>query len=167
MNPVPIDVKQKGQMWLLPPYSWTHRKIANELGVSPSVVSRWRNELVEEGRLEEADNKSSSEGFSPEERFFVVLETATMSERELAEYCRHKGLFVDEVKSWKTLSIQAHAPKSDKNEYKENKELRAEKRKVKALEKELARKDKALAETAALLILREKFKALRENSEED
>ena len=65
------------------------------------------------------------------------------------------------------MSIQAHAPKSDKNEYKENKELRAEKRKVKALEKELARKDKALAETAALLILREKFKALRENSEED
>lgn len=167
MNPVPIDVKQKGQMWLLPPYSWTHRKIANELGVSPSVVSRWRNELVEEGRLDESENKSNNGELSPEERFFVVLETATMSERELAEYCRHKGLFVDEVKSWKTLSIQAHAPKPDKSEYKENKELRAEKRKVKALEKELARKDKALAETAALLILREKFKALRENSEED
>ncbi|EKO3563536.1 hypothetical protein HJA72_004326 [Vibrio fluvialis] len=51
--------------------------------------------------------------------------------------------------------------------HKENKLLRDERRKVKALEKELARKDKALAETAALLVLREKFNALWEINEED
>ncbi len=36
-NPVPIDVKTKGQTWLLPPYNWSHRRIAKELDVSPSV----------------------------------------------------------------------------------------------------------------------------------
>lgn len=46
-NPVPIDVKTKGQTWLLPPYNWSHRRIAKELDVSPSVVSKWGNELVE------------------------------------------------------------------------------------------------------------------------
>ncbi len=50
-NPVPIDVKTKGQTWLLPPYNWSHRRIAKELDVSPSVVSKWRNELVESGLL--------------------------------------------------------------------------------------------------------------------
>ena len=38
-NPVPIDVKTKGQTWLLPPYNWSHRRIAKELDVSPSVVA--------------------------------------------------------------------------------------------------------------------------------
>ncbi|MEQ5664744.1 hypothetical protein ABN324_03485 [Providencia alcalifaciens] len=37
-NPVPIDVKTKGQTWLLIPYNWAHRRIAKELDVSPSVV---------------------------------------------------------------------------------------------------------------------------------
>ena len=90
-----------------------------------------------------------------------------MSERELAEYCRSKGLFVDDVKAWRALSIKAQSATSTSMSHKENKQLREERRKVRALEKELARKEKALAETAALLVLREKFNALWETNEED
>ncbi|EPN8460862.1 IS3 family transposase [Vibrio cidicii] len=157
-NPVPIDVKTKGQTWLLPPYNWSHRRIAKELDVSPSVVSKWRNELVESGQLStEPPLENTTTDYSAEQRFFIVIETATMSERELAEYCRSKGLFVDDVKTWRALSIKAQSTTSASMSHKENKLLRDERRKVKALEKELARKDKALAETAALLVLREKF----------
>nr|WP_071985177.1 helix-turn-helix domain-containing protein [Candidatus Regiella insecticola] len=46
-NPVPINIKQKGLLWLQPPYNWSHRQIAKKLDVSPSVVSRWRNELID------------------------------------------------------------------------------------------------------------------------
>jgi hypothetical protein len=49
----------------------------------------------------------------------------------------------------------------------QHKEARDDKKRIKQLEKELLRKDKALSETAALLVLREKFNALREESEED
>ncbi|MEZ9361404.1 helix-turn-helix domain-containing protein [Vibrio cyclitrophicus] len=90
-NPVPIDVKTKGQTWLLPPYNWSHRRIAKELDVSPSVVSKWRNELVESGLLSTEPPLESTTDYSAEQRFFIVIETATMSERELAEYCRSKG----------------------------------------------------------------------------
>lgn len=167
-NPVPIDVKTKGQTWLLPPYNWSHRRIAKELEVSPSVVSKWRNELVESGLLStESSSENTTTDYSAEQRFFIVIETATMSERELAEYCRAKGLFVDDVKAWRALSIKAQNTTSALVSHKENKQLREERRKVKALEKELARKEKALAETAALLVLREKFNALWETSEED
>jgi transposase-like protein len=51
VDSVPIDVKTKGQTWLLTPYNWSHRRIAKKLDVSPSVVSKWRNELVESGLL--------------------------------------------------------------------------------------------------------------------
>ena len=166
-NPVPIDVKTKGQTWLLPPYNWSHRRIAKELDVSPSVVYKWRNELVESGLLSTEPPLENTTDYSAEQRFFIVIETATMSERELAEYCRSKGLFVDDVKAWRALSIKAQSATSTSMSHKENKQLREERRKVRALEKELARKEKALAETAALLVLREKFNALRETNEED
>ncbi|WP_242452185.1 hypothetical protein [Providencia rettgeri] len=167
-NPVPIDVKTKGQTWLLPPYNWFHRRIAKELDVSPSVVSKWRTELVESGLLPtELPLENVIADFSAEQIFFIVIETATMSERELAEYCRFKGVFVDIVKAWRALSIKAQSATSTSVSHKENKQLREERRKVKALEKELALKEKALAETPALLVFREKFNALRETSEED
>ncbi|EOY9177660.1 transposase [Proteus mirabilis] len=111
--------------------------------------------------------ENATADFSAEQRFFIVIETATMSERELAEYCRSKGVFVDDVKAWRALSIKAQSAISTSVSHKENKLLHEEGRKIKALEKELARKEKALAETAALLVLREKFNALRETSEED
>lgn len=111
--------------------------------------------------------ENATTDYSAEQRFFIVIETATMFERELAEYCRSKGLFVDDVKTWRALSIKAQSTTSASMSHKENKLLRDERRKVKALEKELARKDKALAETAALLVLREKFNALWEINEED
>lgn len=166
-NPVPIDVKTKGQTWLLPPYNWSHRRIAKELDVSPSVVSKWRNELVESGLLSTEPPLENTTDYSAEQRLYIVIETATMSERELAEYCRSKGLFVDDVKAWRALSIKAQSATSTSMSHKENKQLREERRKVRALEKELARKEKAFAETAALLVLREKFNALWETSEED
>jgi hypothetical protein len=132
------------------------------------VVSKWRNELVESGLLPtEPTLENTTTDYSAEQRFFIVIETATMSERELAEYCRSKGLFVDDVKAWRALSIKAQSATSTSISHKENKQLREERRKVKALEKELARKEKALAETAALLVLREKFNALWETNEED
>lgn len=131
------------------------------------MVSKWRNELVESGLLSTEPLLENTTDYSAEQRFFIVIETATMSERELAEYCRSKGLFVDDVKAWRALSIKAQSTTSASISHKENKQLREERRKVKALEKELARKEKALAETAALLVLREKFNALWETNEED
>lgn len=53
-----------------------------------------------------------------------MLETAMMSERELAEYCRSKGLFVGDVKAWRRLSIKAKSTTSASMSHKGNKQLR-------------------------------------------
>ncbi|HEM7146976.1 TPA: helix-turn-helix domain-containing protein, partial [Providencia stuartii] len=55
---------------LLPPYNWSHRRIAKELDVSPSVVSKWRNELVERGLLPtESPLENATADFSGAEVF--------------------------------------------------------------------------------------------------
>ncbi len=122
---------------------------------------------MQQGLLPENEKISSVDGneWTPERRFSVVIETATLSEMELADYCRRMGLFVEQVKEWRAISIQAHEMKMAESR-RADKELRKAKTRLRELEKELLRKDKALAEATALLMLREKFNALWDNSEE-
>lgn len=93
---------------------------------------------------------------SAEQRFSIVLETATFSEMQLSEYCREKGLYPEQVQHWKQACIDANSDES-KVSVKADKQ---DKKRIKELEKELHRKEKALAETAALLVLRKKFNAV-------
>jgi len=162
---IDIKTKEQGRIWLLPPYNYSLRRIANELSIGAATVSKWRKELISEDLLKE-DVKQKIENFTAEQIFSFVIETSMMTEHELAEYCRGKGLYVEKVKEWRTISVQAHQPKAE-NKYKQDSIRRSDKKKIKALEKELARKNQALAETAALLVLREKFNALWETNEED
>lgn len=136
-----VEVREQGRVWLLPPYSYSVRRIADKLNVGNGH-------------------------YSAEQIFSFVIETATMSEHELSAYCWEKGLYVEQVKKWRAASIQAHQPKKE-SKHKQDSIRRADRKRIKELEKELARKDKALAETAALWVFRKKFNALWENDEED
>jgi hypothetical protein len=162
---IDIKTKEQARIWLLPPYNYSLRRIANDLGVGAATVSKWRSELVLNGLLKD-DIESHNEVYTAEQIFSFVIDTSTMTELELAGYCRSKGLYVEKVKEWKTISVEAHHPKAE-NKHKQDSLRRSDKKKIKALEKELARKNQALAETAALLVLREKFNALWETNEED
>ncbi|OPJ23801.1 transposase [Escherichia coli] len=109
-QPIPSELKEKGLIWLLPPYCWSHRQIARKLKISASVVSKWRCELVEQGLLPENEKITSVdvEDWTPERRFSVVLETATWSATECADYCRRNGLFVDHDKYSLPISLHDH-----------------------------------------------------------
>lgn len=113
---------------------------------------------MEQGLLPENEKITSVdvEDWTPERRFSVVLETVTLSKMELADYCRRMGLFVEQVKEWRAISIQAHEKKLTEN-IRTDRALRDAKNKLRELEKELKRKDKALAEAAAPGILETKL----------
>jgi transposase len=87
------------------------------------------------------------------------METAQLSEVELAEYCRNKGLFVEQVTAWKDACMQANGGVAQQATRLQQ-ELRQKDKELKKLEKELRRKEAALAETAALLVLRKKADAI-------
>jgi len=88
-----------------------------------------------------------------------VLETATMNEAEIAEYCRKKGLYVDQIAVWKQACVQANAVTQEQEKASRASSFK-DKREIQSLKKQLRRKDRALAETAALLVLRKKADAI-------
>ena len=108
----------------------------------------------------------TSTAWSAEARFSAIVETATMNEMELGAYCREKGLYPDQIKGWKTEVIASLTgiPVSNQQEKTHGK---GDKKRIHQLEKELRRKEKALAEAAALLILGKKLQAFYGEGSED
>lgn len=113
------------------------------------------------------EHDRSSENWSAQTKFAVVVETSSMSEIELSEYCRAKGLFPEQVKQWREISIQAHAEPGNFNDAASAQQNKAQRKQIKRLERDVLRKDKALAEAAALLILQKKVRALWGDNEDD
>jgi transposase-like protein len=89
-----------------------------------------------------------------------------MSELELGEYCREKGLYPEQMKQWKAEFISSLKGVSVSNEQ-EKTQGKDDKKRINHLEKELRRKEKALAEAAALLILGKKLQAFYGEGSED
>ncbi len=138
----------------------TVASLSEEFEVSKSAIYHWI-------RLRRGTNNTSSAAkWSSEDKFHIVVETSTLTEQELAGYCRKKGLFVEDVKAWRDQCIRANTsnlkdPKKLKDDLKEGEQ------RIKSLERELRRKEKALAETAALLVLRKKAQAIWGDPEEE
>jgi hypothetical protein len=83
-----------------------------------------------------------------------------MDEQALSAYCRHNGIFTHHLKQWRE-DFESGASSSPAHVT----ELRDLKSSHKNLQSELNRKEKALAEVAALLVLQKKFQALWEDQE--
>ncbi|MDP4830659.1 MAG: IS3 family transposase, partial [Cyanobium sp. MAG_04] len=106
-------------------------------------------------------SEKEPEGWSAADKFTLVLESAGLNATELSGYCRERGLFPEQVERWRQAAQDANAkPVLTMAEQKELEKLRAQdQREIKALKKELQRKEKAMAEMAALLVLRKKWEA--------
>lgn len=149
---------------LLPPESRLVNEVAQEQGIHPQTLYAWRKQAREKGHPVPG-NPSSSAQWSAEAKFAVVVETASFTEAELSQYCREKGLFPEQVREWKAECLRGF--KSSKVQQKqEHKQVQTVKKENKQLKRELRVKEKALAETAALLVLRKKLNALWEDDEE-
>ena len=99
----------------------------------------------------------SATALSSDDKFGVVLETARLNEHELGEYCRAKGLFVQQVQAWRQRCTAANATGPSRAE---QGPVREQAREIRQLRTALQRKDQALAEAAALLLLQKKVQAL-------
>lgn len=150
---------------MLPPNDISISKISREEGIPEATLHKWRNAARANGVAAPATD-SPAERWSTQDKFLIVLETAALSEIELAEYCRSKGLYVEEVQAWKDACLQANGGIA-KEASRLSRELKQKEKENRMLEKELQRKEKALAETAALLVLRKKADAIWGDLEED
>lgn len=143
---------------MMPPENQLASTIAKETGLSEATLYQWRKQARAKG-LAVPSGEQAVERWSTQDKFLIVMETAKLSEVELAEYCRSKGLYVEQVQTWRDACMQANGGVAQEAT-RLQKDVRDKDREIKRLERELRRKEAALAETAALLVLRKKANAI-------
>lgn len=149
---------------LLPPNNLTIAELSNQTGIPKTTLHSWKIKALKttnNNRNVDFDKKVMSSN----DKVHIIMETYSLSEYDLAQYCRKNGLYVNEVKKWRR-DIESSLDKEPQAVREVKEELMDEKKKCKRLEKELNRKEKALAEAAALLVLQKKFQALMEEKED-
>ena len=139
--------------------------LAEETGISTMTLYAWRKQARAAGAVVPGDGKNP-EGWSSQEKFRVVLESAALSEAELAEYCRRKGLYVEQIREWRAACEQANATAQERSRS-EREQAKAARKRIRELERERKRDKAALAEAAALLVLRKKAEAIWGKDEDD
>jgi transposase len=135
---------------LLPPESAKVGEVSREIGVSVQTLERWR---------EDAQSRPArGRAWTARARLEAVITTAAMDEAGKSAWCREHGAYPAELDQW---CASATAALADPEEARASPQAtRADKKRIKELERELLRKDRALAETAALLVLSKKVAAI-------
>ena len=142
--------KDKAVARLLPPESASLESVARDLSISAPTLERWRADALSRPARERAWPAAA--------RFEAGLVTAAMDEAGKSAWCRERGVYPQELEQWRQAATQALAEPEDARA--SHRETKADRRRIKELERELRRKDKALAETAALLVLSKKLEVI-------
>ncbi len=139
---------------LVPAESSAVEGVSRQVGVSGATLERWRVEVLAIASGEWPNG--GSQRWRAAARLEAVTATATMDEATRSAWCREQGLYPAELDAWKQGAIGGLGEPRAASAA----EARQDRRRVKELERELHRKDKALAETAALLVLSKKLSAV-------
>jgi transposase-like protein len=150
---------------MMPPENAPVSALARETGITEQTLYLWRRKAKGQGVVVPGDGKPP-DGWSSADKFAVVLETAALNTAELAEYCRRKGLYPEQIAAWRAACQAANANVAEQAREQRH-QSKDDKQRIRQLEKELQRKEKALAEAAALLMLRKKAQAIWGDKEDD
>ena len=135
---------------MLPPESAPLEAVAREIGVSADTLERWRSEALA--------NPARERSWTAAARLEAVITTAAMDEAARGAWCREHGVYPQQLQQWRENATQALAEPEEARASPQ--QTKHDRRRIKELERELRRKEKALAETAALLVLSKKIGAI-------
>lgn len=140
---------------VLPPESKSIRGISRQFGISEQTIRNWIKQK-KDGIFDSVGADKTPRLFSVKEKYQLLMESARMSDEDLGLFLRERGLHSEHLKLWDQELREMVTTKEDKKD----KKLKELIKRNRELEKELARKEKALAETAALLVLKKKLEIL-------
>jgi transposase len=153
-------LKEAMVLKLISPGAPSATSLAQEVGIHQSTLSRWVREYVKVGKEGGVMKARRPQDWTAEEKLNAVLKYEKLEEEQRGKYLREKGLHSAHIGRWKQELIEGL--KSSKSGKKDPRDKR-----IKELERELMRKDKALAETAALLVLKKKAQAIWGDREDE
>ena len=138
---------------LLPPESASVAEVAREIGVAEQTLERWLSDALSRPARERA--------WTAPARLEAVVATAAMDEAARGAWCREHGVYPQQLQQWRESATQALAAPEEVRASPQ--QTKHDRRRIKELEREVRRKDRALAETAALLVLSRKLEAVFKN----
>ena len=142
---------------LLPPESASVQAVAREVGVGEQTLQRWLSEALSRPARERAWTAAA--------RLEAVIATAAMDETSRSAWCRQNGVYPQQLQQWRQSAVQALAEPEEARASPQ--QTKQDRRRIRELEREVRRKDKALAETAALLVLSKKVSAIFNKGEDE
>lgn len=143
---------------MLSPGAVSANALAAETGLNQSTLSRW----LKEARTVGVMNKPAKK-WTFLEKLRVVIEASELSDANLGEFLRREGIHAAQIEEWRSTAADAFAEGRSNKKRKHSPEAK----RIKELEREVRRKDKALAEASALLILKKKAKMIWGDEDDD
>ena len=138
--------------------------LAKEVGVPQPTLSVWLRNAKEKDQVPKSDDgRDRPQAWTPERKLQALIETAAMSEEQLGGWLRKNGLHSSDLATWRQEATQGLSPQKAAKPARHS----AEGRRIRELERALRRKEKALAETAALLVLSNKVQELWADEDDD
>jgi transposase-like protein len=142
---------------ILSPETTSIRSVAKENDLPIATVLTWLKQKdidmsMKKCSSDESESRNHIED-SYVKKFNIILETASMSPEEVSAYCRRKGIYESDIAVWKQEMLDNLDSQNKRSLAKENKGLKIQLRELKS---ELKFKEKALAESAALLLVKKK-----------
>jgi len=143
--------------------------LAQDAGLPEGTLYRWKKEITLGGMsTDRPDDKTTlptkpPHEWSAEQKLAVVLEAAAVPPGELGAFLRRKGIHEAQLKEWREAAVAGLRGPNRRD----RKAANVEARRVRELERELKRKDKALAEVGALLVLKKKAQAIWGDEDDD
>ena len=145
---------------LLGPDARSACSLSREVGIPQSTLSRWIREAV---TLKDMDKKTRK-NWSAEEKLRIVVQASELPEEELGAFLRREGVHSSQMEQWREavrgVLSGGQTPES-------RRQTQRDRKRIQKLERELRRKDKALAESAALLWLKKKVRDIWGDEDDD
>jgi len=135
-------------------------QIANDMGVARGTLYDWLLKSSKEVTSNHALREKRPQDWQASEKLKAIIETSTLNAEKLNSYCRRNGIYKHHIEQWKAEMVS-------NNTTPDKAEMRTLREENKKLKKELRRKDKALAETAALLVLQKKVEEIWASKDEE
>lgn len=150
------EFKTKMVAKMLPPNDCRITDLIRETGIPGVTLRAWRRKY---GGMPEGFDvmKKGADSFTSAIKFQHVIESATLNENDTSEFCRRRGIFPEQLIAWRNACLVANEHHPNRQDRTEQRELSKQ---IKLLEGELRRKEKALAEAAALLMLQKKVRTI-------
>lgn len=163
--------KAKMVQRLSAPNAVTAMSLSKEVGVSQSQLSRWLRMArtvapMSKDRPSDRVVQVSGGARSASEKLRIVMAAAALGPDELGAFLRREGVHEAELEQWRAAVLEAGQTALEGGGGRPA-ARGAEGKRIKDLERELRRKDKALAEAAALLVLQKKFHTYLEERDRD